>query len=211
MQIELSTLIAAGIAPTQARLFLAPMQTACRAFDIITPARFAAFVGQCMVESQGFTVMEENLNYRNPDRLRGIFPSRVPDVATAARLVAGGPKAIANRVYASRLGNGDEASGDGWRYRGRGIKQLTGRTNYTNAAVALSQPYVEQPDLVALPEGACMTAGWFWHVNKCNILADAWNIDAITRAVNGPGMLQAKERRQFSDAAVRALSGDDLA
>jgi putative chitinase len=206
MKFDIATLIDAGLGPTQARLFFEPLLWACQRFEINTPARVAAFLGQCHVESAGFTTLEENLRYRQPERLRAIFPSRVPDLATAAKLVAAGPQAIANRVYAGRIGNGDEASGDGWRFRGRGIKQLTGRANYADAAVALARPYVQQPELVALPQDACLTAAWFWHSRKCNVLADAWNIDAITRAVNGPGMLQAQQRKSFSDDAVRALT-----
>lgn len=205
MIIDVSRLIAAGIAPTQARIFAAPLAPACERFEINTPARLAAFLGQCYVESWGFTVLEENLNYRTPERLRQVFPTRVPSLADAAALCKAGPKAIANRVYHSRLGNGNEASGDGWAFRGRGIKQLTGRTNYTNAAIALNRPYVEQPDLVAQPEDACLTAAWYWHAAKCNVLADSWQIEAITAAVNGPAKLKLTERRSFSDDALRAL------
>ena len=206
MILDLGRLIAAGVAPTQARIFAEPLAAACERFEINTPARIAAFLGQCYVESWGFTVLEENLNYRTPERLRQVFPTRVPSVADAAVLCKAGPRAIANRVYHSRLGNGNEASGDGWAFRGRGIKQLTARTNYTNAALALGRPYVEQPDLVALPEDACLTGAWYWHVAKCNALADAWAIEAITAAVNGPAKLKLAERRSFSDDAVRALS-----
>ena len=203
--ITVAILVALEVAPTQARLFESPLAAACARFGINTPARVAGFVAQCRVESAGFTVLEENLRYRLPERLRAVFPSRVPSMADAAALVARGPQAIANRVYASRLGNGDEASGDGWAYRGRGLKQLTGRTNYTDAAAELARPYVERPDLVATPADACLTAAWFWHTAKCNILADSAQWDAITRAVNGPGMLQAAERRQFSEEGVLAL------
>lgn len=204
--ITVATLIAAGIGPTQARQFAEPLAAACRRFDITTPPRVAGFLAQCNVESAGFTRLEENLNYRRPERLRDIFPSRVKSLDDAARLVAAGPQAIANRVYAGKIGNGDEASGDGWRYRGRGLKQLTGRANYADAADAMGRPYLERPDLVALPEDACLTAAWFWHTAKCNILADSAQWDAITRAVNGPGMLQADARRQFAEEAVAVFA-----
>ena len=124
----------------------------------------------------------------------------------AAPLNQAGPQAKANRVYANRLGNRDEASGDGWRFRGRGLKQLTGRANYLDAAEALARPYVEQPGLVAEPLDACLTAAWFWHNVKGNILADSAQWDAITRAVNGPAMLQAAQRRQYAEEAVRAFA-----
>ena len=203
--ITVQSLIALDVAPTQARSFAAPLAAACARFDINTPARVAGFVAQCRVESAGFTVLEENLRYRQPERLRAVFPSRVPSLADAAALVARGPQAIANRVYAGRLGNGDETSGDGWRYRGRGLKQLTGRDNYADAAAALARPYLEQPDLVAQPDDACLTAAWYWHAAKCNLLADSGQWDAITRAVNGPGMLQADARSQYSQEGVQAL------
>ena len=204
--ITVASLIMAGVAPTQARQFAEPLAQACRRFDINTPARVAGFVAQCRVESAGFTRLEENLRYSAPERLRQVFPSRVRSMADAAELVRAGPRAIANRVYAGRLGNGDEATGDGWRYRGRGLKQLTGRANYADAEAALARPYLVSPDLVAEPLDACMTAAWFWHTVKGNLLADSAQWDAITRAVNGPAMLQAAERRQYAEEGVRAFA-----
>lgn len=203
--IALAGLIAAGIAPTQARAFVAPMSAACARFGINTPARLAGFIAQCRVESAGFTALEEGLFYRDPVRIMRIWPTRVRDIGQAQAL-ARNPQGLANVVYADRLGNGATASGDGWRFRGRGLKQLTGKSNYAEAAQALNRPYVTSPDLVALPDDACMTAGWFWHVRKLNVLADSAQWDAITRAVNGPGMLQAAERRQFSEEGARALA-----
>lgn len=204
--ITLGRLVAAGVPPTQARWFVEPLAAACARFDIVTPARLAGFIGQCRVESADFTRLEEDLRYRKPERLLQVFPSRVRGLDDASRLVAAGAKAIANRVYAGKIGNGDEASGDGFRFRGRGLKQLTGRANYVDAAGALARPYVGQPDLVAQPEDACLTAAWFWHTAKCNILADSAQWDAITRAVNGPGMLQKDLRRQYSEEAVSAFA-----
>lgn len=203
--ISVGTLIAAGVPPTQARLFAAPLAAACSRFGINTPARVAGFVAQCRVESADFTQLEENLRYRNAEVLDRTFRS-VVGLADAARLIQLGPQAIANRVYGGRLGNGPEASGDGWRYRGRGLKQLTGRDNYAEAAQALGRPYLEQPGLVAEPDDACLTAAWFWHTVKGNALADSAQWDAITRAVNGPGMLQAALRRQYAEEAVRAFA-----
>jgi len=202
--VTVAALIAAGIGPTQARIFAEPLASACRRFDINTPARLGGFIAQCRVESADFTQLEENLSYRTPERIRAVFPTRVRSMAEAAELVRK-PQALANRVYSLRLGNGDEASGDGWRYRGRGIKQLTGRANYADAAEALARPYIEHPELVAQPLDACFTAAWFWHQAKCNLLADSAQWDAITRAVNGPAMLLASTRRQYSDEAVAAF------
>lgn len=205
MNIDIGSLIAAGVPPTQARAFAAPLAAACSRYDITTPARIAGFIAQIRVESSDLTHLEENLNYTTPERIRAIFPSRVASLADAARLVRN-PKALANCVYAGKIGNGDEASGDGWKYRGRGLKQLTGRSNYADAAAELGRPYVEQPDLVALPDDACLTAAWFFASVKGNLLADSAQWDAITRAVNGPAMLHADLRRQYADEAVRAFA-----
>lgn len=198
-------LVALGIGPTQARLFAEPLSAACARFDISTPVRIAGFVAQCNVESAGFTQLEEDLRWRDPQRLRRFFGSRVHDLDHAARLIKAGPKAIASCVYAGKNGNGDEASGDGWKYRGRGLKQLTGWGNYRDAADALGRPYAEQPDLVAKPEDACLTAAWYWHSVKGNVLADASRWDALTRAVNGPAMDQAALRAHLSQTGVKAL------
>jgi putative chitinase len=203
--ISVATLTAAGVPVTQARQFAAPLAAACARFGIDTPPREAGFVAQCRVESADFTRLEENLRYRSPEVLDRTFRS-VVGLGDAARLIELGPRAIANRVYGGRLGNGPEASGDGWRYRGRGLKQLTGRDNYADAARALNRPYLEQPELVAEPADACLTAAWFWHTIKGNVLADSAQWDAITRAVNGPGMLQAAQRRQYAEEAVRAFA-----
>ena len=203
--IDVRTLVLCGLSPTAARRFAAPLNAACERFGITTPARIAAFVAQCRVESAGFTQLEESLFYRDHDRLARIFPSRIKSIAAAQGLVRN-PQALANVVYAGRLGNGDTASGDGWRFRGRGLKQLTGRANYTEAAHALGRPYVEQPGLVAEDADACLTAAWFWHKSRCSDLADSWQLDEITRRVNGPGMLQARERRSYADAAIAELN-----
>jgi putative chitinase len=202
--LDLARLVAAGVAPTQARTFLAPLRAACEAFRIDTPARAAGFIAQCCVESTGFTRLEEDLFYRKPEWLRQVFSSYVPSLAVAQTLTRN-PRALANRVYAGRLGNGSEASGDGWAYRGRGLLQLTGRDNYANAERALALPLLVQPELAAEPTGACLTAAWYWHTRKLNHLADSAQWDAITRAVNGPAMLHAAQRRQMSSDAALAL------
>ena len=202
---DVRTLILCGLSPTAARRFASPMAPACERFEINTPARVAAFVAQCRVESANFTQLEEGLFYRDPERLVRIFPSRIKSLAQAQGLVRN-PEALANVVYAGRLGNGGTESGDGWRFRGRGLKQLTGRSNYTEAAAALGRPYVEQPGLVAEDADACLTAAWFWHKTGCSGLADSWQINEITRRVNGPGMLQAADRLSYADAAIAELN-----
>ncbi len=202
--ITTSQLIAAGIGPTQATTFVAALNDACTRFDIATPARVAAFLGQCMVESACLVHTEENLYYSDPARLAAVFPSHFP-TAAAAMAYAKNPRKLGARVYAGRLGNGDEASGDGYTYRGRGLLQITGKDAYADAATGLANDYVRDPDQVALPAGACLTAAWFWHANKLNLLADVSNVDAITRAINGPAMLEKHLRRQYTDQALNAL------
>lgn len=204
MKITVDVLVKMDVSPSVARLFVEPLAEACARFDIDSVPRIAGFLAQCVVETGGFTQLEESLYYRNAERLMAIWPRRFTSLQDAAEHTRR-PAKLANRVYANRLGNGNEASGDGWKYRGRGIKQLTGLDNYRAAEVALGRPYVEHPDLVALPEDACLTGAWFWHVNKLNILADTAQWDAITRTVNGPGMLKADLRRQLAEDGIQAL------
>lgn len=203
--ITVATLIAAGIEPTQARMFAEPLAQACERFEINTPARIGGFVAQCRVESNDFTALEEGLYYSKPERILKIFPSRVNSLQQA-QLLARKPQALANTVYALKNGNGDVLTGDGWRFRGRGLIQLTGRANYTAAQTGLGRPYVSDPDLVALPIDACLTAAWYWHERKLSPLADAQLTDQITRAINGPGMLHGDLRQQYAEEAVRAFA-----
>lgn len=203
--ISLAALIACGLAPTQARQFAEPLAQTFGRFDISTPARVAAFLAQAGHESASFTRLEESLYYTTAERIRAMWPSRVRSFDDAARLTRN-PRALANRVYANRLGNGDESSGDGWRYRGRGIFQLTGRANYMAAGDALGVDYKSEPDLVAQPLHACMTAGWYWATIRGNDLADTGQIDALTRRINGPGMVGADDRRSRWTAAQAGLA-----
>lgn len=201
--ITIGSLIAAGVAPTQARLFADPLAVACARFDIDTPARAAAFIGQCMVESARFMTTEENLSYRRPELIIRVFGDRVSSLQQASTL-ADRPVELANVVYAKV--NGNSMPGDGFRFRGRGLIQLTGRGNYADAATGLNRPYVDQPDLVGKADDACLTAAWYWHNIKGNLLADSWQIDAITKAVNGKAMREADLRRQYSEQALKAFS-----
>ena len=145
--ITLQQMVACGIAPTQARQFKDALPEALKAFDINTPTRIAAFVAQAAHESKNFTDLEEDLWYTTPERIRQMWPNRVPTLSAAAELLRQ-PQKLANRVYSNRLGNGDESSGDGWKYRGRGLFQLTGRSNYMAAGAGLGADYKTNPDLV---------------------------------------------------------------
>ena len=202
--ITVRALIDAGVAPTQARLFAQPLDAACGAFGITGRRPLAAFLAQALHESARLTALEESLWYRDPVRIASIFRSAFRSPSEAAPF-ARSPERLANRVYAGRLGNGDEASGDGWRYRGRGLFQLTGRDNYRRAALAIGRPYVEQPGLVAQPHDAALTAAWYWASRSLSELALTADIDTITRAVNGPAMLGRRERADLYAQALHAL------
>lgn len=191
--------------PVQARVFVDPLNKACARFDITTPIRLGHFIAQCWVESVGFTDMEENCYWTTPERIRQFFPHEVKSLAQAMTLVRN-PKALANTAYAEKNGNGNYNSGDGWTYRGRGLIELTGRGNYHDAGLELGKPYVDQPELLALPEDACLSAAWFWSVHKLNNLADAGLSGAITRQVNGPASAQAALRQQRAQEAVMAFT-----
>lgn len=171
-------------------------------FNINTPLRQAAFLAQCAHESREFTVTEENLNY-SPDRLLAVFPKYFQTTDEANRY-GRNPQAIANRVYANRMGNGPESSGDGYKYRGRGYIQLTGHDNYMRYAAATATDALNTPDIVSAPEGAAMSAAWFWSKNGLNELADKEDMMTITRRVNG-GLNGLQERMAYYHQARQAL------
>lgn len=152
-------------------------------YEINTPQRIAAFIAQCAHESGGFTAIKENLNYRAVT-LRKVFPRYFPndDIANA---YAGKPEMIANRVYGGRMGNGDEHSGDGFRYCGRGLIQLTGHDNYQAFADSVEMAVTDVPDYLATFEGAAQSACWFWEKNNLNTFADTGDIVTITKRING--------------------------
>lgn len=172
-------------------------------FNILTPLRKAAFIGQCGHECGHFKVLEENLNYRAETLMR-LWPKRFPTLEVANQY-ARNPKKIANKVYASRMGNRDEASGDGYRFRGRGCIQLTGHANYFHAGKALGVDFVMEPDLVATPQYAALTAGWFWSTHKCNELADASNWVGLTKKING-GTIGLQDRINHITHALDVLN-----
>ena len=169
-------------------------------FGINTPLRLAHFLAQCGHESGGFKVVTENLNY-SADGLKSIFKKYFPDDATAAKY-ARKPEMIANRVYASRMDNGNEASGDGWKFKGRGYIQLTGRHNYTKFGQAINEDVTANPDTVAT-KYPLLSAAWFWSSNGLNALADKGATDAdvtaITKRVNGGTIGLADRIKHFKE------------
>jgi len=172
-------------------------------FEILTPRQQAAFIGQCGHECGNFKTLEENLNYRAATLMK-LWPKRFPTVDIAAEF-AGKPQRIANKVYASRMGNRDEASGDGWRFRGRGCVQLTGSDSYFHAGKALGVDFWANPDLVATPQYAALTAGWFWSTRKCNQLAEAADWLGLTKKING-GTIGYDDRVKHTNEALAVLT-----
>jgi putative chitinase len=168
-------------------------------YEITTQQRVAAFLAQCAHESGNFVFLKENLNYKAAS-LRRVFPKYFPDDATAARY-AGKQEMIANRIYANRMGNGDEASGDGWRYCGRGLIQLTGKNNYTFFAGSLDIPVEEASEYLQTFEGAVQSACFFWDQNKLNQWADKGDILTLTKRING-GTIGLEDRIKHYEHAL---------
>lgn len=171
-------------------------------YEINTPQRIAAFLAQCAHESGGFKVLKENLNYKAAS-LQRVFPKYFPSAELAEQYAHNQP-AIANRVYANRMGNGDEASGDGYRYCGRGLIQLTGHDNYQAFAESLEGDITDVPEYLGTFEGAVQSACWFWEANNLNVLADAQDILALTKRING-GTIGLDDRIKHYNHALEVL------
>jgi putative chitinase len=175
---------------------------AARANSSVTTAlRLCHFMGQIFVESGGFRAIEENLNWRNAERLDKLF-SAVRGVEDAQQLIAAGPQAIGNRIYANKNGNGNEASGDGFRYRGSGYIQLTGRGNFRRIGDLIGIDLEGNPDLARQHVTTALAAFAFWDARHCSQLADVGDIEGITERINGPAMLGLGERREATDRAM---------
>jgi putative chitinase len=174
-------------------------------YDINTPNRIAAFVAQCSHESGGFMVLKENLNYKAAT-LRKIFPKYFPNDQIAQEYASRPNKqvAIASKVYANRMGNGDEASQEGYKFCGRGLIQLTGRSNYQAFADSLEMNINDVPEYLATFEGAAQSACWFWETNKLNQWADTGDILTLTKRING-GTIGLEDRKKHYDHALHVL------
>jgi putative chitinase len=171
-------------------------------YEINTPARVAAFIAQCAHESGGFRLLKENLNYKAAS-LRKVFPKYFPTDDLAAAY-ANKPEMIANRVYGGRMGNGDEQSGDGFRYCGRGLIQLTGKENYSWFAASLEMEVEEVPEYLSTFEGAVQSACWFWETNNLNQWADKGDILTLTKRING-GTIGLEDRIKHYNHALHVL------
>ena len=165
-------------------------------YDIDTPQRVAAFIAQSAHESGNFTALHENLNYR-AETLRKVFPKYFPTDEIAQQYASQPNKAelIANRVYGGRMGNGPEESGDGFRYCGRGLIQLTGKSNYQAFAESIETPVEQIPEFLATFEGAIQSACWFWESNNLNQYADSGDIVTMTKRING-GTIGLEDRKK---------------
>lgn len=183
--------------------WLDPLNETFERFSINTPIRQASFIGQCGHECANFKILEENLNYK-AETLCKIWPKRFPNLEFAKQYERN-PKKIANSVYANRMGNRDEASGDGYRFRGRGCLQTTGSANYFHAGKALGIDLIMEPDLLATPKFAALAAGFFWETHKLNELADLRDYVKMTKKING-GTIGLQDRINHINHAFDVLN-----
>ncbi len=188
----------------------------CQEFEINTPQRVASFLAQTSHESGGYTMLSENLNYRAatlaacwPNRFAVLGADKKPVkengklVPTAvANSIAGKAELIANLVYSSRMGNGPAESGEGWKFRGRGLKQLTGKDNYTRCGSSLGVDLVNNPDLLLEPMYAARSAGWFYKTNNLSSFADVGDIKGMTKRING-GFIGLEQRQALYDSCLK--------
>ena len=178
-----------------------PLQETFEKYQINTPKRQACFIGQCMHESGGFKFLRENLNY-SAKALMNTWPSRFPD-ADIAEKYARQPEMIANKVYSGRMGNTED--GDGAKYIGRGLIQLTGKDNYMAFGEAIGEDLLANPQLVEQPRYAALSAGWFWNKRGLNALADAMDIETLTKRING-GNIGIDDRKAKISMVLNAIS-----
>lgn len=195
--------ILSALAPTNKNIdiWVQAMNTILPKYDIVTPKRLAAFLAQTAHESAGFTAVRENLNY-SAKGLMKTWPARFNQATAVA--YARQPEKIANKVYANRMGNGDEASGDGWRYRGRGLIQTTGKANYTKLAQYIKKSLEETIEYCETVEGAVESACFYWASNNLNAIADTGDMAALTRRING-GVIGLADRLDKYKKTLEAL------
>ena len=185
--------------------YLEPLNTVAEYYEMTrNPARLAGFLAQTAHESGGFNFIKENLNY-SKDGLRKIFGKYFPN-DDIANQYARQPERIANRVYANRMGNGPEESGDGYRFCGRGLIQLTGRSNYTKLANDLGISVEETAQYLETPNGAVSSAGWFWDNNNLNQYCDKGDFITLTKRING-GTIGIEDRTKHFNEAMSYLQG----
>jgi putative chitinase len=182
--------------------WLSPLDKTFKKYQIDTLLRQAAFIGQCGHESASFKILEENLNY-SAKGLVATWPSRFHDIEFASEYERK-PEKIANKVYGGRADLGNTEDGDGWKFHGRGLIQLTGRSNYTVCGLALDKPFAEHPELILDPENACLSAGWFFNKRNLNSLADNEDWETMTKRING-GLIGLNDRIERIHKAIDIL------
>ena len=183
--------------------FVEPLNEVMAFYEINTPERISMFLAQCGHESGGLRTIKENLNY-SADGLRKIFPKYFRDLNPAE--YAKKPEKIANVVYANRMGNGPVESGDGYRYCGRGLIQLTGKSNYAAFAADMEMPLEEATEWLSTEEGATWSAGWFWDSRELNKWADKGDVVTVTKKING-GTIGLADRQEHYAAALEVFGG----
>jgi len=184
--------------------YLEPLNTVAEYYEMnVNPARLAGFLAQTAHESGGYTAIKENLNY-SAKGLMGTFKKYFP-TEDIANQYAKKPERIANRVYANRMSNGPEESGDGYRFCGRGLIQLTGRANYTKFANDLGMSLEDTIAYLETPNGAVASAGWFWDNNKLNQYCDSGDFVTLTKRING-GTIGLEDRKHHYELAMHYLT-----
>lgn len=212
-------LIAAGVKRETAEKWITWVQKTCAEFEIDTPKRIAAFIAQTAHESAGYTALSENLNYSAdtmavvwPNRFAELGPDKKPKKDDKGKNIPNKfalalhrkPEMIANVVYANRLGNGPTESGEGWKHRGMGLKQLTGKDNQKRCGDALGVDFIANPELLLTPEYAARSAGWFWKTNKCSVFIDADDFVGLTKKING-GTIGLPDREKRYKAVLASM------
>lgn len=183
--------------------WLEPLNEAFTRYEINTPLRMAAFIGQCSHESGNFKTLQENLNY-SAEGLCRVWPSRFPTLESAQSYHRN-PDKIANKVYGGRMGNGSEETGEGSLYKGRGLIQLTGKDNYAMCGDGLGEDFIHSPDLVLAPKYAALSAAWFWNKRGLNKEADAKDYTSMTKKING-GVIGLEDRIKHINHALAVLA-----
>jgi len=211
--------VCTGANKSNAEVFLPYIKEVCKSFGINTPKRLAAFLSQVGHESAGLSCLQENLNY-SADGLANTWPNRYAKTlqngvyaknpvgrylpSDLALKIARKPVLIANNCYANRMGNGNESSGDGWKFRGRGLKQLTGKSNYVQLTLETGINFVSNPDLLLQPSYGVISACVFWKINNLEYYADKEDIEGLTKKING-GLNGIKNRKALFDKAIEIL------
>lgn len=207
-----SVMASTGAPRAQAELYLPFLQGTCKAYDITSPRRIAGFLSQIGHESGGMTRLVENLNYSVEGLINGFGRHRISieDAHKYGRQPGqfANREAIANLLYGGAWGEknlGNTQPGDGWKFIGRGLKQLTGRANYKACSDALGEDFVAEPELLLKPVNAALSAGWFWSTNGLNKLADIGDVTGMTRKING-GTNGLNERHALFVQGVKVFS-----